>query len=72
MFTAAECRANAEKKLAQAEHDNHHRRRLINAAEAWLFLAYRLSGEDTALSTRSVVKKTCSKKCPIENAASTS
>jgi len=56
MFTAAECRANAEKKLALAEHDNRHRRRLINAAEAWLFLAYRLSGEDAGPPTRSVVR----------------
>jgi hypothetical protein len=46
MFTAAECRANAQKKLAQAKHDNRHSRRLINAAEAWLFLACRLSGEE--------------------------
>jgi hypothetical protein len=45
MFTAAECRSIANQKLAQAEHDDRHRRRLINAAEAWLFLAYRLSGE---------------------------
>jgi hypothetical protein len=39
MFTSAECRAYAEQKLAQAEHDERHRRRLITAAEAWLNLA---------------------------------
>ena len=39
MFTSAECRAHAEQKLAQAEHDQRHRRRLITAAEAWLNLA---------------------------------
>ena len=38
MFTSAECRAHAEQKLAQAEHDRRHRRRLITAAEAWLNL----------------------------------
>jgi hypothetical protein len=39
MFTVAECRAYAKQKLAQAEHDQKHRRRLITAAEAWLNLA---------------------------------
>jgi hypothetical protein len=39
MFTSAECRAKAEEKLAQAERDHRHSRRLIDAAEAWLFLA---------------------------------
>jgi len=42
MLTSAECRAHAEKKLAQAEHDDQHRNRLITAAEAWLFLASQL------------------------------
>jgi hypothetical protein len=39
MLTSAECRANAEAKLAEAEQDERHRRRLITAAEGWLFLA---------------------------------
>ena len=39
MFTIAECRAQAEQKLAQAEHDDRHRKRLITAAEAWLAVA---------------------------------
>jgi hypothetical protein len=29
MYTSAECRAQAEEKLAQAEHDNQHQNRLI-------------------------------------------
>jgi hypothetical protein len=39
MFSSAECRARAEEKLAQAERDDEHRKRLITAAEAWLILA---------------------------------
>jgi hypothetical protein len=39
MFTSAECRAQAEQKLEQAEHNDRHRKRLITAAEAWLILA---------------------------------
>jgi hypothetical protein len=42
MFTSAECRAQAEQKLAVADHDNRNRKRLIAAAEAWLFLASQL------------------------------
>src|SRR5258707_12132796 len=36
MLTSAECRAQAEQKLAQAERDDRNRKRLITAAEAWL------------------------------------
>jgi hypothetical protein len=71
MFTPAQCRAFAEKKLAQAENDERHRRRLINAAEAWFFLANRLSGEDTGLSMQRGVKKKRSKKHARGNTAST-
>ncbi len=39
MLSSAECRAYAEEKLAQAERDDAHRKRLITAAEAWLILA---------------------------------
>ena len=39
MLSSAECRAYAEEKLAQAERDDRHRKRLITAAEAWLILA---------------------------------
>ena len=42
MLTSAECRALAEQKLAQAERDLRHSRRLINAAEGWLILAGQL------------------------------
>jgi hypothetical protein len=42
MYTSAECRAQAEEKLAQAQWDDRNRNRLITAAEAWLFLASQL------------------------------
>jgi hypothetical protein len=50
MFTSAECRAHAEQKLKQAEHDQQHRRRLITAAEAWLNLASLLRRTEARLS----------------------
>jgi hypothetical protein len=46
VFTRVQCRTIAEQKLAQAEHDDRHRRRLITAAQAWLFLASKLSEEE--------------------------
>jgi len=49
MLTSAECRAQAEQKLAQAERDERHRKRLITAAEAWLFLAGQLRRAERAL-----------------------
>jgi hypothetical protein len=42
LITSTECRAIAEKKLAEAGLDEKHRRRLTNAAEGWLFLATQL------------------------------
>jgi hypothetical protein len=42
MFTSAECRMRAEQKLAQADGDSRNRKRLITAAEGWLFLASQL------------------------------
>jgi len=45
--TSAECRTLAEEKLAEADRDVRHRRRLITAAEGWLFLASQLSLEKT-------------------------
>jgi hypothetical protein len=39
MFAAAECRVIAHQKIAQANHDKRHRRKLTSATEAWLFLA---------------------------------
>jgi hypothetical protein len=50
MFTIAECRAQAEQKLAQAEHDHRHRKRLIAAAEAWLLLASQLRREEKVIT----------------------
>jgi hypothetical protein len=41
-LTSAECRTLAEEKLAEADRDERHRRRLITAAEGWLFLASQL------------------------------
>jgi hypothetical protein len=43
MFTAAECREKAADKLAQAERDiGQRKKKLQNAAEAWLILASRM------------------------------
>jgi hypothetical protein len=53
MFTSAECRAHAEQKLAEADRDGRHRKRLIAAAEAWLLLASQLRRIE--LATREVV-----------------
>lgn len=40
MFTAAECREKAAEKLAQAERDiGYRKRKLQDAAKAWLVLA---------------------------------
>src|SRR4029077_15710976 len=59
MLTSAECRTQAEEKLAQAEHDNQHRNRLITAAEAWLFLASQLRRIEPALvPTRRSIRTT--------------
>lgn len=55
MFTSAECRAQAKQKLAQAERDEPHRRRLITAAQAWLLLADQLRQAEAALSNDEVV-----------------
>jgi hypothetical protein len=41
-LTSVECRTLAEEKLAEADRDKRHRRRLITAAEGWLVLASRL------------------------------
>jgi hypothetical protein len=41
-LTSTECCAIAERKLAEAGHDELHRKRLVNAAEGWLFLAGQL------------------------------
>ena len=46
MFTASECRAIALAKLDQAKLDKRRRRSLLNAAEAWIFLATQLDRAD--------------------------
>jgi len=46
MFTAPECRAIALNKLDQAKLDKRRRRSLLNAAEAWFFLASQLDRAD--------------------------
>jgi hypothetical protein len=50
MLTSTECRAHAEQKLEQAEHDQQHRRRLITAADAWLKLASLLRRAEAKVS----------------------
>lgn len=57
MFTSSECCAIAEKKLAEAENDDRHRRRLVNAEKSWLFLASRVSGKETAFSIDTGIAK---------------
>jgi hypothetical protein len=39
LLTSAACQKRAEQKLALAESDPRHYRRLINAAQSWLLLA---------------------------------
>jgi hypothetical protein len=46
MFAKAECEAKAAEKLAQAEREPHHRRKLQNAAKAWRLLASMLEDDD--------------------------
>jgi hypothetical protein len=61
MLTSAECRAQADQKLAKAEHDERHRKRLITAAEAWLFLACQLRRAEAAFPHNEVGTKRRSK-----------
>ena len=58
MLTSAECRAQAEEKLAQAEHADRHRNRLITAAEAWLFLANQLRRIEPAFVPKTRSRRT--------------
>lgn len=46
MFTAAESRAKAAEKLLLAEHNARHRRKYLNASQAWLDLAGKLDDGD--------------------------
>ena len=72
MFTSSECCAIAEKKLSQAENDDRNRRRLVNAAKSWFFLASTLNGNETALSIDidTVIAKRRSMKRQKRNGAS--
>jgi hypothetical protein len=55
-LTSAECRTLAEEKLAEADRDKRHRKRLITAAEGWLFLASRLRHLEMTLGYDEVKK----------------
>jgi hypothetical protein len=71
MFTAAECRAHAEEKLAAAEDNPQHRKRLLTAAEAWLHLADKIgSGEQVVTSAGEIVKATSKKRARPPRSAS--
>jgi hypothetical protein len=50
MYTSGECRAQVEQKLAQAQRNDRKRKRLIVAAEAWLFLARQLRRTERTLA----------------------
>ena len=54
--TSAECRTLAEEKLAEADRDVRHRRRLITAAEGWLFLASQLRRLEKTLGYDAIKK----------------
>ena len=69
MLTSAECRAQADQKLAQAERDERHRKRLITAAEAWLFLASQLRRTEAAFPNDETVTTRHSKGRAKANAA---
>jgi hypothetical protein len=62
MYTSAEYRAQAEQKLAQARSDDRNRKRLITAAEAWLFLAGQLRRVEAAFEQDEVLIKKSSKR----------
>jgi hypothetical protein len=49
MLTAEECRKRVQEKLDQAEQEPHHRRKLIDAAQAWLLLANGLERVESCL-----------------------
>ena len=59
MYTSAECRAQAQEKLAQAKHtDRRRRNRLVAAAEAWLLLASQLRRVEAAFVPKKRSKRT--------------
>ena len=50
MFTSSECRAHAEEKIAQAQREPRHQRRLLTAAEGWLVLAGQIRRIEKAMA----------------------
>jgi hypothetical protein len=62
MFTSAECRAHAEEKLAAAESNQRHRRRLLTAAQAWLHLADKMREAELPPATGEIIAKVRSTK----------
>jgi len=57
MLTSAECQARAEQKLAQAETDHRHRRRLTTAAEGWIALARQLRRVEAPFAESDIQKE---------------
>ena len=51
MLGATECRKRAQQKLAQAEREPRHSRKLLHAAQAWLLLANNIEQVQTTLTT---------------------
>jgi hypothetical protein len=66
MFTSAECREQAEAKLAQAEHDDRHRRRLITAAQALASPGPTAQGGRSALASNPANEEKKSGPCLID------
>jgi hypothetical protein len=63
MFTSAECRAHGEEKLAAAEDNPRNRKRLLTAAEAWLYLADKIAlAEQFTVATGEAIANTRSSK----------
>jgi hypothetical protein len=50
MFTSSECRTHAEQKIAQAQLEPRHQRRLLTAAQGWLVLAGQVRRMEKALA----------------------
>jgi hypothetical protein len=61
MFTSAECQAQAEERLARAELEEWNRRRLIAAAQAWIYLARQMRRVEASSTNGEVVTKGWSK-----------
>jgi hypothetical protein len=62
MFTSLECRAHAQEKLAAAEANPQHRKRLLTAAEAWLHLAGKIKLAEQLVTPTGEIVTASSKK----------